>query len=317
MRWGFIGTGQHAEQVVAPALANAAGQHFAGALGSSLAKGRAFTDKFGGTAYGDLDAMLADPGVDAVFISTPNHLHRDQTLRAAAAGKHVLVEKPMALSAADCEAMIGACSRAGVTLGIGFQRRLHPVAQEVKRLIDAGEIGDIVAMHATFHTSYPAWTNWRGDAARAGSDILAAVGVHLFDLLCWLAGGEPTDVASLVDVSDETGLDQTIAASLRFGGGTMASATITRRARAQFNGLWVHGTRGMAGGPAVLGANSNGTFASRIGDRNAESVFPMPDLFVLQFDAFARAALEGGTPAASGEDGLISVRLSERILEGR
>jgi 1,5-anhydro-D-fructose reductase (1,5-anhydro-D-mannitol-forming) len=316
MRWGLIGTGAHASQVIAPALAATKGQALAGALGSSPDKSAAFAGTFGGRAYASLDELLADRECDAVFISTPNDQHRSQTEAAAAAGKHVLVEKPMALSPSDCRAMIDACKAAGVTLGLGFQRRLHPVAREVKRLIDEGALGEIVMMQAEYHTAYAPWSNWRADRSQAGSDILAAVGVHLYDLLCWFDSSPVADVSAIVDVSPETGLDQTIAASLRFARGAMAATSITRRGRAQFNGVWVYGTRGMAGGPAVLGANCNGRFAVRLGDTYEERDLGMPDLFVGQFEAFAEAVRTGGTPMATGEDGLRSVELSERILAG-
>ncbi len=314
MRWGFIGTGAHATQVVAPALKAAAGQSLAGALGSGPAKSAAFAETFGGRAYASLDELLADPACDAVFISTPNDQHRAQTEAAAAAGKHVLVEKPMALTADDCRAMIDACKAAGVTLGLGFQRRLHPVAREVKRLIDDGALGEIVVMRAEFHTAYAPWTNWRADAAKAGSDILGAVGVHLYDLMCWFDRSEVVDVAAIVDVSPETGLDQTIAANLLFDSGAMAATSITRRAKAQHNGVWVYGTKGMAGGPAVLGANSDGRLMTRLDDTYAERELPMPDMFTEQFNVFAEAVRTGTSPMATGEDGLRSVALSHRIL---
>jgi 1,5-anhydro-D-fructose reductase (1,5-anhydro-D-mannitol-forming) len=314
MRWGLIGTGAHASQVIAPALKGTREQELAGALGSTPAKSSAFAETFGGRAYGSLDDLLADSDIDAVFISTPNGQHRAQTEAAAAAGKHVLVEKPMALTPDDCRAMIGACEAAGVTLGVGFQRRLHPVAREVKRLIDEGALGEIVTMQGEFHTAYPPWNNWRADRAQAGSDILAAVGVHLMDLLCWFDGSEIADVAAIVDASPEFGLDQTIAASLRFESGAMASTSITRRARAQVNGVWVYGTKGMAGGPAVLGANSDGRFATRLNDQYEERELPMPDMFVAQFEAFAEAVRTGGSPMATGADGLRSVELSQRII---
>lgn len=314
MRWGMIGTGAHATQVVAPALKGTRDQTLAGALGSSPAKSAAFAEAFGGRAYNSLDELLADPGCDAVFISTPNDQHRAQTEAAAAAGKHVLVEKPMALTPADCRAMIDACRAAGVTLGLGFQRRLHPVAREVKRLIDDGSLGEIVMMRAEFHTAYAPWTNWRADPGQAGSDILAAVGVHLYDLLCWFDPSGIRDVAAIVDVAPQTGLDQSIAASLRFNSGALAATSITRRARAQVNGVWVYGTRGMAGGPAVLGANSDGRLMTRLDDRYEERELPMPDMFTEQFEIFAEAVRTGGAPMATGEDGLRSVELSQRIL---
>ena len=85
--------------------------------------------------------LVADPEIDAVYVATPVRFHAEQTIAAAAAGKHVLCEKPMAMDVAECDRMIAACQAAGVTLGIAYYRRFYPVVARVKQLIDAGEIG--------------------------------------------------------------------------------------------------------------------------------------------------------------------------------
>ena len=313
MRWGLLGTGAHAADRIAPALAACRTGSLHGAAGSTAARSAAFAVRFPDTvAYPDYGAMLADPAIQAVFVCTPNDQHRAQTVQAAAAGKHVLVEKPMALDAADCQAMIDACARAGVALGVGFQQRHHPVHQALRRLIASGTLGQIVLLRAEWHTAYGPWRNWRADAARAGSDILAAVGVHVFDLLCWLAGSDVTEVASIVDIAEETGMDQTLAASLRFASGAVAAATITRRARSTMNGIFVLGTHGSAGGPSSLGMNPTGAL---LHDGRLETL-PVPDLYAAQFDAFAEAVERGVPPDAGGADGLRSVLLAERLLNG-
>jgi 1,5-anhydro-D-fructose reductase (1,5-anhydro-D-mannitol-forming) len=317
MRWGLIGTGLHAESRIAPALAATAHERLHGVVASTPAKAAAFAGRFGCIAYLSLEAMLADAAIEAVFVCTPNDQHRRQTELAAAAGKHVLVEKPMALTEADCQAMIDACRRAGVRLGIGFQPRDHPVHRELRRLITTGDLGEVVMLRAEWHTGYGAWTNWRAEAARAGSDILAAVGVHVFDLLGYLAGADVQDVASLVDIAPETGMDQSIAAALRYNNGIMATATITRRSRSPQNGAWVWGTKSMAGSPASLGMNPTGRLVRGSGAGVVESNLPLPDLYAAQFEAFAHALATGAEPNASGLDGLRSVALSRRLLAGR
>jgi 1,5-anhydro-D-fructose reductase (1,5-anhydro-D-mannitol-forming) len=316
MRWGLIGTGVHAAQKIAPALAAAPGESLQGVVGSAPAKAKAFADAHGGIAYPSLTALLADKAVDAVFIVTPNDRHRDDTLQAAAAGKHVLVEKPMALTRGDCEAMIEACARAGVALGVGFQQRHAPVHRELRRLIAEGALGDIVLVRGEWHTAYPAWRNWRSDAGRAGSDILGAVGVHVFDLIGYLVGSAVRDVASLVDIGADTGLDQTLAAALRYENGAMGAVTITRRARSAANGVFVLGTKGQATGVGTLGMTPTGRLETVIEGRLEERILPVVDLYAAQFEAFSAAAGKGETPSAGGHDGLESAVLAERLLAG-
>jgi len=314
MRWGLIGTGVHAEQKIAPALGMTAQERLHGAVGSTPEKAAAFTARIGGIAYPSFDAMLADKTVEAIFISTPNNQHREQTERAAAAGKHVLVEKPMALTAADCEAMIATCKRAGVALGVGFQQRHAPVHGELRRLIVSGALGDIVLVRGEWHTSYKAWANWRADPNQGGSDIVNAVGVHVFDLLSYLLASDVSDVASLVDIADDTRLDQTVAAAMRYQNGTIGTVTITRRARAATNSVFVLGTRGQATGIGTLGMTPTGRLETLIDGKAQEHSFPVMDLYAAQFEAFAAMVQKGEQPSASGRDGLASIMLAERLL---
>lgn len=312
MRWGVIGTGRHAADRIVPAIA-AAGHSYAGGVGSSLARAQEFAARHGGRAYPDLAALLADGSVDAVFVTTPNDQHRAQVEQAAAARKHVLVEKPMALTEADCAAMIAACAQAGVALGVGFQQRHAPVHAELKRMIADGALGEPVLLRGEWHTAYPAWTNWRADPQRAGSDVLGAVGVHVLDLLCWLAGAEVSDVAALVDRGGQ-GQDRTVALSLRFANGVMAQMSCTARARAASNDVLALGTRGTARALGTLGMDPRGRLETVLDGVAQARDLPVVDLYAAQFAAFAAAVARRETPSASGEDGLRSAALVRRIL---
>lgn len=316
MKWAIAGPGAHALQRIVPALRATGKDTFVGAAGSTPQKAAAFAETVGEGAIGypSYEALLADPAVEAVFITTPNDAHLAQTVAAARAGKHVLVEKPMALTVADCEAMIAACAGAGVALGVGFQQRHAPVHREIRRLVAGGALGDIVLARGEWHTAYPAWTNWRADPAKAGSDILSAVGVHVFDLLSFLLGSDVAETAEIVDISGETGLDQTIAAALRYESGAIGTVTLTRRARTAENSVFVLGTKGSATGVATLGMTPTGRLATTIDGNAGARDFPVVDLYAAQFEAFAEAVASGTSPDASGLDGLKSVALCERLL---
>lgn len=315
MRWGIVGAGLHAEQRIVPALARTGNERLAGIVASSEAKGREFAERIGGTrVYPDLDAMLGDPAIDAVFITTPNDRHHSETLHAAAARKHVLVEKPMALTEAEASEMVAACAAAGVRLGVGFQCRHHPVHREMQRRIAAGDLGELVMLRGEWHTAYGPWQNWRADVRRAGSDILAAVGVHVLDLLCWFAGSPLAGVEAIVDRDPATGRDQTIVATLRFANGTLAQASMTRRAAWPQNSVFAFGSKLSLSGLGTLGMNPAGRLLAAQGGQTSESTREVGDLYAHQFEAFAAAVERGEEPNAGGADGLVSVRLAERIL---
>jgi len=315
MRWGIVGTGLHAEQRVVPALAKTKAERLHGVVGSSEAAAAAFAQRVGSPrVYASTEALVADPAIDAVFITTPNDHHCRQTEIAATAGKHVLVEKPMALTEADCRTMIEVARKAGVRLGVGFQARHHPVHRAIRGLVAAGELGDVVLVRGEWHSSYGPWKNWRADPKRAGSDVLAAIGVHVLDLMGWLTGAEVRDVSALVDRSPETGQDQTVACTLAFSNGTIGTATFTRRSMWPLNSINVWGTKGTASGVGTLGMSPSGLFRRTTGPNVEDVTLPVPDLYAAQFEAFAEAVARGEEPNASGSDGLRSVQVTSRIL---
>ena len=146
--WAIIGIGSHADLKIAPAMKLADEARLVGVYSRDQGRADAFAEKHGAdAAYSDLDSLLADSRVDAVFVASPNHLHAPQTIRAAVAGKHVLAEKPMANTVTDAAAMVSACRDHGVKLGMGFELRFHPAHLWARQLIDGGAIGRIRLAH--------------------------------------------------------------------------------------------------------------------------------------------------------------------------
>ena len=140
--WAIVSTGRHPDTKMAPAINIANDSVITAVVSRDAGRAQAFANKHGAmAAYDDIDAMLADPAVDVVYVASPNALHCEQTLKAAAAGKHVLVEKPMALGVEECQLMIDACKSAGVKLGVGFHLRSHPAHQRIRELIASGGLG--------------------------------------------------------------------------------------------------------------------------------------------------------------------------------
>jgi predicted dehydrogenase len=142
VRWGLIGAGDIVRRRVGDALRESAGSTLAGVTRARADLVDAFAREIGAArAFATWQELVADPAIDAVYIATPVRLHAQQTIAAAAAGKHVLCEKPMAMDAAECDEMIEACRRAGVALGIAYYRRFYPAVIRVKEILASGEIG--------------------------------------------------------------------------------------------------------------------------------------------------------------------------------
>lgn len=190
VRWGLLGCGDIASKRVADAIASDANSKLVAACRRTESLLTEFGKRFGidhlTTSAADL---IARNDIDAIYIATPVHQHCEQTIAAAAAGKHVLVEKPMALDPAECERMIAACSAAGVRLGVAYYRRFYPVVNRIAELIADGTLGRPLSILATTGNSnrFPS-DDWRVVASLGGGGPVMDIGSHRLDLFLHLLG---------------------------------------------------------------------------------------------------------------------------------
>ena len=153
LRWGILGTAR-INRMLIPPLRVSPGNRLVAVASRDLARGEAYAREWEiGRVHGSYEALLADPEIDVVYIPLPNHLHAEWTIKAARAGKHVLCEKPLALTVEDVDAMTAACREAGVVLAEAFMYRHHPQTLKVKELLDAGAIGTLRFLRGSF--SFP------------------------------------------------------------------------------------------------------------------------------------------------------------------
>jgi len=193
VRWGIIGAGDVCEVKSGPALQRAAGSSLVAVMRRDGAKAADFARRHGVPKwYDDADALIADPDINAIYVATPPAAHADITARAAAAGKPVYVEKPMARTHAECLAMLQACSAAGVKLFVAYYRRRLPNILKVKALLRDGVIGEL--LHVDVRLSKPLGpaardpANWRVDPVLAGGGLFYDMGSHQLDVLDYLLG---------------------------------------------------------------------------------------------------------------------------------
>jgi len=182
--------------------------------------------------------VLAHPSVDVICICTPSGQHAEQAIAAAQAGKHVLVEKPMALSLADADAMIAACAQNKVKLGVTLQRRTEFPFDLIHRAIRDGDLGDLTLASITMPYYRPqAYFNqadWRGTWAMDGGGVLMNQGIHIVDLLVWLMG-DPVEVKAHANtLHRDIEVEDTLSATLRFANGALATITATTTAAPGF-----------------------------------------------------------------------------------
>ncbi|HEV8632651.1 MAG TPA: Gfo/Idh/MocA family oxidoreductase [Chloroflexota bacterium] len=310
MRVGLLGAGTIAR-------AHAEGYARAGARVAAVAevdrpRGRGLADELGAAWFADWRELLERGEVDAVSVCLPHSLHAPATLDAAAAGKHVLCEKPIATTLADADRMIAACRRAGVTLMVGHTHRFRLEHVVAKELLDRGEIGRVVQVRDAIWAGRAdprAPLGWRGARALNGGGVFMDNGVHAADRLRWWIGAEAAWVAAATGRAAEVveGEDHG-AALIGFAGGAVATleqALVVPRGAGACYAQFL-------GSEGVLRVDTWQRLQIARGGGDWEEV-PLPDDRPNGFDAeiqeFVAAARQGRAPSVTGQDGRAALEL--------
>ncbi|WP_149589946.1 Gfo/Idh/MocA family protein [Tabrizicola flagellatus] len=297
VRWGVLGAARFAREHMAPAIHAAEGAELAALATSDAAKAegfRAFCPSL--AVHGSYEAMLADPSIDAVYIPLPNHLHVEWTLKALAAGKHVLTEKPIALRAEEIDRIIAARDASGLLAAEAYMIVHHPQWQRAKEWFEAGEIGDLVHADVAFSFNLTDKGNIRMKPETGGGS-LRDIGVYTFGCARFVTGAEPVDISARIHREGGVDTFAQVAAVMegprgRFTYGSMTSMRMYNRQVATFQG-----TKGMIrleGGP--FNANVNDLAEVELhqdGNRVTVERFPTANHYKLQVEAFSRSVRTG------------------------
>lgn len=319
VRWAIVGLGRFARGRLLPALSRAPHARLGGVYTRNADVRRAVADEYGVRAYETYDAVLADQQVEIVGLVTPHDVHAGQAIAAARAGKHVFVEKPMAVTALDAAKMAVDCESARVGLFVGFHLRFHEAHQQARELIRSGRLGDLVWISARWAAYREPDTGWRLDPSQSGGTILTARGVHLLDLIRYVSGAEFETVSGESDgFRPEHVPDDTTALLGRLSSGASAHMLCSRLFRGSDDTLEACGRRGRL---VCRGVLSNADTASLVlTDESGETLrtFPKADLLALEIDRVSAAASSGRLPdsiAAGGTDGLCVTTVTAALVD--
>jgi 1,5-anhydro-D-fructose reductase (1,5-anhydro-D-mannitol-forming) len=315
--WGLIGASTIAREQMIPAIRAQDNSQVVAVMSSSPERGRDYADDLEiPRSHSTVEALLADPGVDAVYISTTNELHRDQTIKAAAAGKHVLCEKPLALTLEDARAMVDACSRAGVVMGTNHHLRNSMALRVVRDAIKEGLIGQPLAARVT-QAIYlrPHTQTWRINNPSAGGGVVMDIGVHCADTLRFLLDDEPCAVVAMARSTGlaSQGLEDLAMAVVEFEGGVIASLHMGHNTRHAETGVEIHGTLGSVLARDALTQKPLGGVILRTADGERELPYRYESIYEGAARTFSDAIRNGVDPVASGEDGLRSLAVALAI----
>ena len=221
IRWGVLSTANIGRAAVNPAIQASANGELLAVASRTATKAATFAaDHDISRAYGSYEALLEDEDVDAVYIPLPNSMHREWTIRAAEAGKHVLCEKPLALDAAECEEMAAAARDAGVKLMEAFMYRFHPRTERVVEMLRSGQVGRVQAIRSAFTFRLRSADDIRLDPDLGGGALMD-VGCYCVNVSRTLVAEEPESVQAVARWT-ERGVDEFLAGMLRFPSGVVA-----------------------------------------------------------------------------------------------
>jgi 1,5-anhydro-D-fructose reductase (1,5-anhydro-D-mannitol-forming) len=319
VRWGMIGAGTIGREWMAPAIAAQPDSELAAVVSSSAERARAFAAELGiPKAHETVDDLLADAEIDAVYISTTNEWHHGQALAAAAAGKHVLCEKPLALTLDAARAMTDACEQAGVVFGTNHHLRNAATHRTLRDLVVSGEIGQPLAARV-FHAVYlpQHLQGWRVKRPESGGGVILDITVHDADTLRFILDDEVESVTAMTASQGMAGagLEDAVMGVMRFQGGVLAQFHDAFTAKHAFTGLEVHGTEGSLYGRDVMTQRPIGTVTLRRDGTDKDVPVAHENLYERSVRQFNRAIREEGQPAATGEDGIRSLEIALAVRE--
>jgi predicted dehydrogenase len=314
VRYAVVGAGNIAQVAVLPAFAHAKSNSELVAIISGDADKRAELSKryeldLTGD-YADLEQVIEAGQIDAVYLATPNSLHKAQILRCAAAGVHVLCEKPLATSVADCEEALSACDRAGVKLMVAYRLHFEAANLQAIDIVKSGKLGEPRVFTSIF-THVVRRGDIRQDAELGGGAMLD-LGIYCVNAARNLFREEPTLVWASAEMSD--GVDDTTTAFLRFPSGKLAQFTVSNSI-AGTSSYRVAGTDGdLRVEPAYEYSDKLEHHLTIDGKTKTES-FGKRDQFAPELLHFSRCILEGRQPEPSAEEGIDDLRVIEAILQ--
>jgi predicted dehydrogenase len=319
LRWGVLSTAKIGRTAVIPAIQRSAHGTVVAIASRNGETAEAVAGDLGiPQAFSSYEALLAADDIDAVYIPLPNHLHAEWTMKAAAAGKHVLCEKPLTLDADEAQRVVAHCAAAGVVLQEAFMYRFHPQWLRTKRLVDDGHIGELRAVQAWFSYFNDDATNIR-NVAEFGGGALMDIGCYPISVARWLFGAEPDDVQAIAHHDPTSGVDVQTSAMMRFG---TAQATFTVSTRsAPYQRVHVVGSAGRIeveipfnapnDRPTRIFVTSGGQPSTAHATEIEE--FGTVDQYTLQADAFAMAIREGRTGALPTADSLANMAVIDAV----
>ncbi|MEW5799001.1 MAG: Gfo/Idh/MocA family oxidoreductase [Bacteroidota bacterium] len=323
IRYGIIGFGAFAERAIMPAIRKCENSELVAIQKRSLDMAKWKAEEHRIPLYFDsVDRLVASPDVDAVFIVSANAQHHPETLLAAKAKKHVLVEKPMALNAVQGKEMIDACNRANVKFMVGHMLRFSPLIRRMKEIVQSGQIGEISFTRSEFvYDAGMSRRDWLWDKHAAGGGPLFDIGVHCLDSIRCVLDDSVASVQSMMRHADGANkVEKTHVMTLRFSKGTLATVYSSFESSYRQTFIEFVGSKGSISAFYFTPSNTPTTLEIKIGsqgnlaDVKKEEIF-VPDLYQLEVTHFSDCILNNSQPLITAEVALHNQEVLDLALK--
>jgi glucose-fructose oxidoreductase len=317
IRYAVIGQGYIAQGAMLPAFAHATrNSELAALISDDPIKLKKLSRMYGVAllgGYDEYDDLMASGEIDAVYIALPNQMHHEYTLRAARAGVHVLCEKPMAVTAGECDRMTRACRKQGVKLMIAYRLHFEKANLTAVEIVKSGKLGDPRIFNSVFTMQVRDADNIR--LREAGGGVLYDIGVYCINAARYLFRDEPEEVLALTAGKGERRfreVEEMASVVMRFPGGRLATFTCSFGA-ARGSAYEVIGSRGRLRVEPAFGLAEDLKHIVTVDGKTRERVFPQRDQFAPQLIYFSDCILNDREPEPSGQEGEVDVRIIEAI----
>jgi len=295
-----------------------AGGHVVSVLSSDAARGADYADRHEIPASTtDLDVLVGDPGIDAVYISTTNEKHHAEAMKAIAAGKHVLCEKPLAMTLGEAREMVAAAETAGLVFATNHHLRNAGSHLKIRELIDGGTVGDVQAIRVA-HAVYlpPHLQGWRIDNPAAGGGVIPDIVVHDADTVRFHLQEDPSEVVAIARSEGlGKGVEDSVMSVWEMPSGVLVETHEGFTVRHAGTAFEVHGTEGSIFARGVMTQRPVGEIVLRVGDDERVIDFSDHNLYERGIRRFMDAVEADGSPSATGADGIKSLAVALAVKE--
>jgi len=316
LRWGISGCGNFAENTFLPTFQHLKKSKLISVYSHSLERARFIENKFAAeSAFNNFDEFLKSD-FDVLYISSINLYHYEQVLKAAEAKKHILCEKPMALTSAQAKEMVDVCNKNNVFLSINYVHRFHPLVVKAKELIEKDMLGKLVSVSIHFNINYAPNDNYRFKKKLSGGGALRDLGPHVIDLLRFF-GGEISDIKGYIDnIIYQSEVDDFANAILKYENSGYGYLNVSYNSPKAFNRIDILGFKGCLSINNIIGSKSSpGKLIIDLEGEGRKSFRRRANKLLYRLRNFQKALLKNIEPAITGYDGLINLELMEKLEE--